>query len=64
MGFLLNSYSRKSYDLSLPSQYAVLSHIEVNIESTAQPRSGRSPYIELEKERLDLVDDWIGSFLV
>jgi hypothetical protein len=42
----------------------VLSHIEVYVESTANLSNAPVLYIDLQAERLDLVDDWIGSFLV
>jgi tetratricopeptide (TPR) repeat protein len=64
MAFLLNNYHRKSFNLSLSSQYSVLSHIEVYVESTANLSNAPVLYIDLQAERLDLVDDWIGSFLV
>lgn len=35
MGYLLNNYYRKTFKLSLSSQSAVISHIEVYVENTA-----------------------------
>jgi tetratricopeptide (TPR) repeat protein len=64
MAFLLQNYYQKSFNLSLSSQYTVLSHIEVYVESTAILTSTAALSLYLQEERLDLVDDWMGSFLV
>ncbi|KAF4630008.1 hypothetical protein G7Y89_g8133 [Cudoniella acicularis] len=64
MAFLLDKYYQKSFKLSLSSQYAVLSHIEVYVDSTSILSSATVLSIDVQGERLDLVDDWIGSFLV
>jgi tetratricopeptide (TPR) repeat protein len=64
LGFLLDKYYQNRFNLSLSSQYAVFSHIRVYIENTAMLRSASVLTIDIQEERLDLIDKWIGMFLV